>query len=179
MALRFDPIEEARRNWDELDWLGGAEMATATAITRAHQIVLARMNEVLAPHGLTLSRFEALAVLQFTRAGALPLGRMGERLQVHPASVTNTIDRLERDGLVERTPHPDDRRTVLAAITPAGRDLVVKAASSLAAIGFGVPELTSRQRSALDEGLRSLRHSAGDFELDQHPSDSDAGPESN
>ena len=46
------------------------------------------------------------------------MGKMGERLMVHPASVTNAITRLERRGLVgERRLSPDDRRVVLATIT--------------------------------------------------------------
>ena len=40
-------------------------------------------------------------LLSFTRSGALPLGKIGERLQVHPASVTNVIHRLEKDGFVD------------------------------------------------------------------------------
>jgi DNA-binding MarR family transcriptional regulator len=48
------------------------------------------------------------------------MGKMGERLMVHPASVTNVIDRLEQRGLVERHPSADDRRVVLATITDHG-----------------------------------------------------------
>jgi len=93
MALSFDPIDEARRNWEQQGWGAVASMAAATSITRAHQILLGRIDAVLSPLGLNFSRFEAIALLAFTRAGELPLGKMGERLQVHPASVTNTIDR--------------------------------------------------------------------------------------
>ena len=60
-------------------------------------------------------------LLTFTRTGQMPLGKIGQRLQVHPASVTNVIDRLEVDGLVRRRPHPTDQRTTLAAITAKGR----------------------------------------------------------
>ena len=59
-------------------------------------------------------------LLSFTRHGALPLGKMGARLQVHPASVTNLVDGLERAGYVAREPHPTDGRTTLAAITASG-----------------------------------------------------------
>ena len=62
-------------------------------------------------------------LLLFSRKGALPLGKVGARLQVHPASVTNVVDRLEADGLVRRVPHPSDGRTTLAEITAAGREL--------------------------------------------------------
>ena len=57
-------------------------------------------------------------ILHFSRAGTLPLGKLGARLQVHRTSVTNTIDGLEAAGYVERRAHDEDRRTTLAAITP-------------------------------------------------------------
>ncbi len=138
-------------------------MAAATSITRAHQIVLARINEALEPFGLTFSRFEALALLSFSRTGALPLGKIGERLQVHPTSVTNTIDRLESDALVGRVPHPHDRRATLAEITPEGRALVENASAALAAISFGVAGLDKEATRAATAVLTDLRSDAGDF----------------
>ena len=138
MAFDGDLVAEARRNWERAGWASVPAMAAATSITRAHQILLRRIDEALAPFGLTFSRFEALALLSFSRSGALPLGKVGERLQVHPASVTNTIDRLERDGLVRREPHPVDGRATLAAITERGRRVVAEAAEVLGAIDFGV-----------------------------------------
>ncbi len=163
VTLMFDPIAEARRNWERHGWGSVDAMSAATSITRAHQIVLGRVNAALAPYGLNFSRFEALALLSFTRAGALPLGKMGERLQVHPASVTNTIDRLELDGLVERRAHPTDGRTTLASITAEGLGLVGRAQQALAQIDFGLAGLDARHLCGIDEGIRELRRSAGDF----------------
>lgn len=164
MPLSFDPIAKAQENWDVVGWGAGGAMAAATSITRAHQIVLGRMNDALSPFNLTLSRFEALALLSFSRNGSLPLGKIGERLQVHPASVTNTIDRLERDQFVERVPHPDDRRTVLARITDAGRDAAQQASVVLAEIEFGMRGLTDVQQKSIDTALHDLRRAAGDFD---------------
>ena len=142
MPLPFDPIAEARRNWEARGWDAVDAMTAATSITRAHQILLKRIDTALEPFGLVFSRFEALALLSFTRTGALPLARIGERLQVHPTSVTNTIDRLEADGLVARVPHPTDRRATLAEITPAGRSLVTDAAKALAAKALAAQQPT-------------------------------------
>ncbi len=50
---------------------------------------------------------------------------------VHPAAVTNAIARLEQRGLVQRQMSPDDRRVVLATITPAGRTLAEEATDAL------------------------------------------------
>ena len=115
-ALPFDPIAEATKNWDGAGWVESSNgMALVTSIMRAQQLLLGRVDEALAPFGLTFARFEVLMLLSFSRRGELPLGKIGQRLQVHPASVTNAIDRLESGGLVVRVPHPHDGRTTLAA----------------------------------------------------------------
>ena len=163
MPLTFDPIAEARRNWGRNDWGAVEAMSAATSITRAHQILLCRIDGTLDPLGLNFSRFEALALLHFSRAGSLPLGKIGDRLQVHPTSVTNTIDRLEADGLVARRPHPNDRRTTLAELTPRGRQLVHTAAQSLAEMDFGLGGMPSRDLKRVASALTSLRRSFGDF----------------
>ena len=109
MPLSFDPIAEARRNWEAHGWGAADRMSAATSITRAHQILLHRIDTALEPHGLVFSRFEALALLSFSRTGSLPLGKIGDRLQVHPTSVTNTINRRDAAGQVARVPKPTDR----------------------------------------------------------------------
>jgi DNA-binding MarR family transcriptional regulator len=149
MALSFDPIDEARRQWTEHRWGAVDQMVAVTAITRAHQLAMAQIERALKPLRLTFSRYEALVLLTFSRQGALPLGKMGERLMVHPTSVTNAIDRLEHDGFVVRVAHPTDRRTVLAEITPAGRAVVDEATELLVAIQFGMRDLPSRLREQL------------------------------
>lgn len=163
MDDHVDLIQEAKRNWDERGWGESVAMAAATSITRAHQIILARVNEVLAPHGLTFSRYEALVLISFTRRGSLPMGKIGERLQVHPTSVTNAIDRLEAAGYVTRLAHPTDRRTTLAAITEAGRATVELATKDLEAIRYGLDAVDSETTAGIVDLLTELRHSAGDF----------------
>jgi DNA-binding MarR family transcriptional regulator len=162
--LPFDPIEEARRQWGQHGWAGAADgMATVTSIMRAEQIFLARVDEVLRPMGLTFARYEALALLSFTRQGALPLGKVGQRLQVHPTSVTNTIDRLEAQGFVRRVPHSTDRRTTLAEITATGRAVAERATAALNDSVFTSTGLTSTELTELFRLLRKLRRDAGDF----------------
>jgi DNA-binding MarR family transcriptional regulator len=163
MDEHVDLIREAQRNWDARGWAESDAMAAATSITRAHQIVLARINKVLVLHGLTFSRYEALVLISFTRKGALPMGKIGERLQVHPTSVTNAIDRLESAGLVRRSPHPTDRRTTLAEITEAGRETVLAATRDLEAIRYGMNDLGDATTRAVVASLADLRRGAGDF----------------
>lgn len=163
MPLPFDPIAEARRNWDKQAWPAVDAMTAATSITRAHQILIGRISEALAPLDLNFSRFEAMALLEVSRQGELPMGKMGERLQVHPASITNTIDRLEADGLVERVPHPTDRRTTLARITDKGRIVVQEAAKILGEIEFGLKGTSVATQRRLVDDLTALRQDASDF----------------
>lgn len=163
-ALSFDPISEARRNWIGMGWGDAAEgMALVTSVMRVHQILLARVDEALAPLGLTFARYETLMLLAFSRTGRLPLGKIGQRLQVHPASVTNVIDRLEVDGLVQRLAHPDDGRTTLAAITPTGRRLARRASDRLNTAVFSDPSLGGHSARRAVEILTDLRRQAGDF----------------
>jgi DNA-binding MarR family transcriptional regulator len=162
--LEFDAIAEARRQWESHGWPAPEAMAAVTSIMRAQQIILARVEAVLRPLDLSFARYEALVLLYFSRKGALPLGKMGDRLMLHPTSVTNIIDRLEQQGFVHRVRHPTDRRTTLAEITPEGRR-VVEAATKVAAgdIELGIGGLSPTELDQLTTLLRKVRIDAGDF----------------
>lgn len=163
--LRFDPIAEARRQWDE-HWGSGAtaQMAAVTSIMRAEQIILGRLNDLLAPLDLTFPRYEALMVLFYTRKGELPLGKLSDRLQVHRASVTNVIDRLVDSGYAERVSHEEDRRTVLARITRDGRRVARQATKRLNAAEFGMAPLDQAACDAVAALIEPLRRGARDFQ---------------
>jgi DNA-binding MarR family transcriptional regulator len=161
--LHFDAIAEARRQWESRDWAAPAHMSAITSIMRAQQILIAKVDEALKPFDLTFARYEALVLLHFSRHGELPMGKMGDRLMLHPTSVTNIIDRLEQQDLVQRIPHPTDRRTVLAQITEDGRQVVEKATEAVSSIRFGVDGLTIAELDQLTDLLRKLRIAAGDF----------------
>lgn len=139
-------------------------MAVVTSIMRLQQIFLSRADAVLRPLGLTFARYEVLMLLSFSREGALPLGKIGERLQVNAASVTNAVDRLESHGLVTRRSNPDDGRGTLACLTAAGRRGAAVATDAMNEEVFadlGVPLTTVRRLFNL---LAELRRAAGDFE---------------
>ena len=158
----FDPLAEARRQWDAR-WDAGDAMEAATSIMRAQQLVLAAVEEALVPFNLTFARYEALTLLSFSRRGSLPMGKMGQRLMIHAASVTNIVDRLETQGLVKRVPHPDDRRTILCELTNDGRRIAEKAAAAVNTIGFGVGTLSPAERTQLIRLVRKLRSAHGDI----------------
>ncbi|HXP22371.1 MAG TPA: MarR family transcriptional regulator [Streptosporangiaceae bacterium] len=162
MDLPFDPIERAAAIWQRR-FGDSRAMAAVTSVMRVQQILLGELDARLRPYGLTFARYEALVLLSFSRAGALPLRLIGERLMVHPTSVTNTINRLERQELVVRRPNPQDRRGTLAEITPAGRDVVQRATADLMAAGFGMTGYDDRELEQMFGLLRRRRVAAGDF----------------
>jgi DNA-binding MarR family transcriptional regulator len=162
--LRRDPIDLAAENWTGRGWNEAtAGMAAVTSVMRVQQIMLRDVEAVLRPLGLTFARYEVLMLLGFSRGGSLPVGKMGERLQVHPASVTNAVDRLERDGYVVRRPNPADGRGVLAELTGAGRELADRATALLNATVFSTLPLDERELRTLYRILRRLRRASGDF----------------
>lgn len=157
-----DPIAEARRQWVAHGWGHAATgMAAVTTLTRVQQIVAGRVEETLAPLGLTFARFEILRLLGFSRSGRLPMGKISDRLQVHPASVTSAVKRLERDGLISRESDDVDNRIVLAAILPAGRKVLDPATEAVNEV-FTTIGLAESDLEALIELLDPIRSQAGD-----------------
>ncbi len=139
-------------------------MAVVTSIMRLQQVFLsARGQRILRPLELTFARYEVLMLLSFSRTGHLPLGIIGERLQVNAASVTNAVDRLEAQGLVERRPNPQDGRGTLAALTEPGRRLARRATELMNARSSPMWDWTDPVTRHLFGALSQLRQAAGDF----------------
>src|SRR3954471_11271139 len=151
--LPFDPIDRAGELWQQ-HWPDEqpdvyASMRAVTSIMRAHQILIAELDSMLRPFGITFSRYEALVLLVHSQNGALPLSKIGERLQVHATSVTNVIDRLEGAGLGGREPNPNDGRGTLAVITAEGREVADKATAQFNAARFGLGALPTGELDQL------------------------------
>jgi DNA-binding MarR family transcriptional regulator len=162
LDLPFDPIDRAAQIWQRR--FGDARaMAAVTSIMRAQQILIAELDALLRPHGLTFARYEALVLLNFSRTGALPLRLIGERLMVHPTSVTNIINRLEAQGLVARRPNPADGRGTLAEITAEGQAVTGRATADLMGASFCMRGYDGAELEEMFRMLRGLRVSAGDF----------------
>ena len=117
-----------------------------------------RVEQVLAPLDLSQWSFDVLATLrrngppfhmtptQLTRATMLTSGAM-----------TNRIDRLEKRGLVQRRPDPDDRRGCLVVLTKKGRALADKGAATRFADATDIAEkLSSAEQKKLESLLRKL-----------------------
>ncbi len=163
MALDFDPIAAAGKNWRENKWPAADAMVLATSVTRVHQIVLGRINAALAPFDVSFSRFEVLALLFFARENELPMGKIGDRLQVHPTSVTSLINRLSADGLVERVTHPTDGRSRLVRLTAQGSAIAEQCAVALGQCSFGVDGLPTHAWDSVIDAATEMRLGNGDW----------------
>jgi DNA-binding MarR family transcriptional regulator len=162
LSLSFDPIARADELWKQR-WGSVPSMVAITSIMRAQQILLSQVDAVVKPYGLTFARYEALVLLTFSRAGELPMSKIGERLMVHPTSVTNTVDRLQRAGLVDKRPNPNDGRGTLASITGKGREVCESATRELMAMDFGLGAYDAEECGEIFAMLRPLRVAADDF----------------
>ena len=125
-----------------------ADQFTAmVAILRTHQAMTASIDATLRTHDLTRTGYLLMTTLQLSRDGTRPLGQLSRHLMVHPTTVTLALDQLEKRNLVKRNPHPTDRRTILAVLTPAGQEVLDKATKALADADFGLPASTAPCRA--------------------------------
>jgi DNA-binding MarR family transcriptional regulator len=99
-------------------------------IVEAGHRITERLESALEPTGLSLAKLNALRYLVEART-PLPLGQLAERIVCVKSNVTQLVDRLENDGLVRRLPDPNDRRSILAAVTDAGRERFRAGATAL------------------------------------------------
>lgn len=158
-----DPIHEAHSQWVRHGWDEAADgMAMVTSVVRVQQLLMERIESVLRPLDLTFARYEVLRLLSFVQSGSMPMTRLGSLLQVHPTSVTSAVERLVKQGYVERLRRDDDRRVVLASLTQAGRDVVERATLGLNTQVFEQPGLPTADVVRLTELLGEVREAAGD-----------------
>ncbi|MGH3248966.1 MAG: MarR family winged helix-turn-helix transcriptional regulator [Trebonia sp.] len=158
-----DPILEAYHLWNSNGWEECAAGVTAvTSLMRVHQVLTRRADQILAPIDLTFARYELMVRLYFYR-GALPLNQLGRQLQIHQTSITSLVDKLEAQGLIRRTPHPTDRRSTIAQMTPSGRALLEKAIKLLNAELFRDLGLSGDEAHLLIGLLMKMRRSWNDI----------------
>lgn len=138
-------------------------MRLATSIMRVQQLISAELDAALKPFGITFARYEVLQLISFSATGRLPLSKIGERLMVHPTSVTNAMDRLESQGLVRRVADQSDRRRTFAELTDEGKRVLSISTDAIMAIDFAIVGLDDAQQDQAFDLLRQVRSAAGDF----------------
>lgn len=161
-TLDSDPIEFVRRNWEHTGRGGPEHLAAAVSIFRLHQLVSAEFARALKPFGLNRTAYHVMSALLISDDKTRPLGQMSKALMVHPATLTPVVDQLEKRKLLRRSPHPSDRRTTLATLTPAGIRLVTEASAALAEANFGLASTSDETARRLNDALRRVRRSLDD-----------------
>lgn len=87
-------------------------------------------HAVAAHFGVGLT--ETVAMSHLSHRGGLTPRELAGPVGLTPSAITTVLDRLEKAGLAERSPHPDDRRKVVVTVTPAGQELLDAAQGWLA-----------------------------------------------
>jgi len=163
VTKRRDPVERAAANWGRHGFGDGPRLLASLSIIRVEDMIRTHNADVLQPLHLTHARHEALAVLFYSRGGQMKLSELGQKLLLHPTSITSTVDSLEKLGYVERVPHPSDRRATMARITPAGRQAIVTSSEAMRDNDYGLHALTEDEAQQLFGLLRKVRDAAGDI----------------
>jgi len=78
-------------------------------------------DQRLLPFGLTSPQYFVFNALWM--GDGVTVGELGERVSLDSSTLTGIIDRMERNGYVERRPNPDDRRSVLVFLTSKAQEL--------------------------------------------------------
>ncbi len=140
-----------------------SSILVVTPIWRLAAALQAARAAALADFGLDQSRLDVLGALR--RAGSpyrLSAGELTRRCRVTPGATTQRVQRLERDGFVERVPDEQDRRTVYVALTPGGSAKLDEVfAAVMAADERLLAPLSRRDRAALERILGGWLVAAG------------------
>lgn len=103
-------------------------VAAWAALLRTHAAVVPKLERALAPTGLPLTWYDVLLVTNAAPDRRLRMTELGRQAVVSRERVSRVVTELERAGLVERQPNPDDKRSSFAAITAEGRRMLRAAA---------------------------------------------------
>jgi DNA-binding MarR family transcriptional regulator len=113
----------------EPNWLNAREARAWRAFVDAHhrlEVHLSRRLQLVS--GLSGADYEVLAVLSALDGDRMPARDLGNALGWEKSRVSHQVRRMQTDGLISREPNPDDARSTLVCLLPAGRAAVEKAA---------------------------------------------------
>ena len=155
----MDHVDRILEQWNrERPDLDVAPMGLLGRIARLRTHLAREVEQTLAAHGLNSATFDVLATLR--RSGppyALSPGDLLATTMVSSGTMTNRLDQLEKAGLVARTHNPEDRRSVIIALTEKGRAVIDEAVTAHVANQHRlVATLSSEEREQLDGLLRTF-----------------------
>jgi DNA-binding MarR family transcriptional regulator len=108
--------------------LSPLELAAWRGFLRVHAALVRELDrELELEHGLPLTHYEVLLHLDNAPEHRLRMSELASSVLLSQSGITRLVDRLEREGLVERVPCPGDRRGLWAILTDAGRSRLAQA----------------------------------------------------
>jgi DNA-binding MarR family transcriptional regulator len=163
-VAHHDGVDQIVEQWaHERPDLDTSAMAVFGRIFRLSRLAGDRMEKAYAAFGIGRPEFDVLATLR--RAGEpyrLSPGALAASMMLSTGGTTARLDRLEKLGLIERTPSPTDRRSVLVRLTTAGFDVVDRAVSAgLAEEQQLLAHMPEERLQQLDDLLREALGSSG------------------
>src|SRR5882757_934907 len=112
----------------EPNWLEPREDRAWSAFVHAHDQIEAHLNRRLQESGLSGADYTVLAALSALDAGRMPAHALCKALGWEKSRLSHQLRRMEKDGLVSREPNPDDARSTMVCLLPAGLAAIEKAA---------------------------------------------------
>ncbi|PEG33464.1 MarR family transcriptional regulator [Mycolicibacterium agri] len=109
-------------------WLNAREDRAWRAFVHSHQQIELHLNRSLQKSGLSGADYEVLAVLSGHDGDRMSARDLGEALNWEKSRLSHQLRRMEADGLISREPNPDDARSTIVRLLPAGRTAIEKAA---------------------------------------------------
>lgn len=114
-------------------------------------------SRLTAEFGMSLARFDMLSQLERAAAG-LTMTELSRQMMVSNGATTSLVDRLAEDGLLQRSPHPSDRRTTIISLTDAGRARFLEIAREHEGWVIGLLDgLSAEAKAELLSGLGALK----------------------
>jgi DNA-binding MarR family transcriptional regulator len=163
MADQLDSIEWCRRRWEDNKGLAPDLFAAMGAVLRLEQLVGGTLDRLLREFNLNRTAYLILVTLHLKRDNTLTMGQLSKRLLLHPTTVSLVIDKLQARELVTRSPHPTDRRTILATLTDDGASTLATVGESLNTVNYGFEGVDGRLAITLTEVIRQVRKDMGDL----------------
>jgi DNA-binding MarR family transcriptional regulator len=149
-------VESVGETYD-LDDQATDRVLVAGLLLRVREMVLREIDGNLSQFGTSQARFQVLSIL-YNEPDGLMLKEIAARASVHPTTMTSTVERLVRDGLIERRALPNNRRTIIAVCTREGRRLYRMAHAKLAAIEYGLSDVDPEVIRSLLRGLDAVAY---------------------
>lgn len=165
MTQLSDQVDQITAGWGRIH--PDADMGTlgvSLRLMRAGRILEAHLDGIASRHGFAVpGDYEVLAALRRSHPEPLRPTELAERLIITTSAMTGRLDRLEQAGLIQRSPHPGDRRATAIDITPLGIATADEVfADRVASETALLATLTNQQRRSLGKLLRAVLTDLGD-----------------